>query len=190
MSACRPGGRSPPRRGSTRGSSAAGPTSGRSSRERSPTSSSWTAIPCSTSRRCRTSTWSSRRGSSSRAAPDPMRLGSILRMRCPQCHEGRVFRSLVTMHDSCPSCGCVFEREPGYFVGAMYVSYALAVPLYLLLAGILRLVLRGWSDLAVLALALPLFVPFAPLLFRYSRVIWMHVDRAFDRPNDPARPPR
>ena len=31
-----------------------------------------------------------------------------------------------------------------------------------------------------MALALPLFIPFAPLLFRYSRVIWMHFDWVFD----------
>ena len=85
------------------------------------------------------------------------------------------------MHDRCPVCGHVFEREPGYFMGAMYVSYALAIPLYVALAGVLRLLLPGWSDLAVLSLALPLFVPFAPLLFRYSRVIWMHLDLALDR---------
>jgi len=78
-------------------------------------------------------------------------------------------------------CGHIFEREPGYFVGAMYVSYALAIPVYLALAGVLRLLLREWSDLAILTLALPLLVPFAPLLFRYSRVIWMHLDLAVDR---------
>jgi len=106
---------------------------------------------------------------------------SMARLRCPRCHEGRVFRSLLDMHETCQTCGYLFEREPGFFVGAMYVSYALAIPVYLAVAGLLRLLLRGWSDLAILALALPLFVPAAPLLFRYSRVIWMHLDRAVDR---------
>ena len=85
------------------------------------------------------------------------------------------------MHEACPVCGHVFEREPGYFVGAMYVSYALAIPVYLALAEILGMLLRGWSDLAILALAVPPFVPVAPILFRYSRVIWMHLDLAIDR---------
>ena len=85
------------------------------------------------------------------------------------------------MHEACPVCGYVFEREPGYFVGSMYISYALAIPVYLALVGVLKLLLRGLSDLVVLALALPLFIPFAPLLFRYSRVIWMHLDLALDR---------
>ena len=106
---------------------------------------------------------------------------SIARQRCPRCHEGRAFRSPLVMHEACPVCGYVFEREPGYFVGAMYISYALAIPVYLALAGVLRLALREWSDPAILALALPLFIPFAPLLFRYSRVIWMHLDVSVDR---------
>ena len=110
----------------------------------------------------------------------PRRLASIVRQRCPVCCIGPVFRSLIVMHNACPACGHVFEREPGFFVGAMYISYALAIPLYVLLAGGLRWMLGGWKDLAVLALALPLFVPFAPLLFRYSRVIWMHLDAAVD----------
>ncbi len=118
-----------------------------------------------------------------------MRLRSIARLRCPRCHEGRVFRTLLTMHDACPACGYVFEREPGYFVGAMYVSYAMAIPLYLLMAGVLRLLLRGWSDLVVLALALPLFIPLSPVLFRYSRVIWMHLDLAIDRSGRSAKRP-
>ncbi len=106
---------------------------------------------------------------------------SIARQRCPKCHEGHPFRSLLTMHHACPVCGHVFEREPGYFVGAMYVSYALAIPAYLTVWGILGLLLPGWSDPAILALALPLFVPLAPILFRYARIIWMHLDLAIDR---------
>ena len=106
---------------------------------------------------------------------------SIARQRCPRCHEGRVFRSLLDMNETCPACGRRFEREPGFFVGAMYVSYALAIPVYLAFVVVLRFLLRGWSDLAILALAVPIFVPTAPLLFRYSRVIWMHLDRAVDR---------
>ena len=106
---------------------------------------------------------------------------SIARLRCPRCHEGAAFRSLLDMHQACPVCGYVFEREPGYFVGSMYISYALAIPVYVALAGVLKLLLRGRSDLVVLALALPLFIPFAPFLFRYSRVIWMHLDLALDR---------
>ena len=36
------------------------------------------------------------------------------------------------MFERCPVCGLKFEREQGYFLGAMYVSYALAIPPFLL----------------------------------------------------------
>ncbi len=108
------------------------------------------------------------------------RLLAVLRQRCPRCLEGRVYSGLLAMRETCPACGHVFEREPGYFVGAMYVSYALAIPLYLLCIAILRPLLRGAPDLDVLAAGLPPVCLCAPLLFRYSRVIWMHFDWHFD----------
>lgn len=37
------------------------------------------------------------------------------------------------MFDNCPVCGLKFEREQGYFLGAMYVSYLVSIPPVLLL---------------------------------------------------------
>ena len=86
-----------------------------------------------------------------------------------------MFRALLAMHEACPACGYRWAREAGYFVGAMYVSYPLAILAYLGAVGLVRLLLPGWSDVAVLALAVPVFLPLVPLIFRYSRVIWMHL---------------
>jgi len=111
----------------------------------------------------------------------PGRLAALLRQRCPRCRGGRVFHGLLAMHETCPACGHRFEREPGYFVGAMYMSYALAAPLYLLLVLAVDRLRPAWSDLAVCLAAAPLFVPFVPLIFRYARLAWMHFDWTFDR---------
>jgi uncharacterized protein (DUF983 family) len=54
---------------------------------------------------------------------------AIWGLRCPRCGQGRVFASAWTMHRACPACDLVFEREPGYFTGAMYFSYALGIPI-------------------------------------------------------------
>ncbi len=83
------------------------------------------------------------------------------------------------MHESCPSCALKFELEPGYFVGAMYFSYALAVPGYALLLIVLHLLYPAWSNPLLLVVSLALFLPFAPLLFRTSRLVWMHFDWRF-----------
>jgi uncharacterized protein (DUF983 family) len=106
------------------------------------------------------------------------RLGAILRLRCPRCRTGRVFRSLLRMNDPCPHCGLVFEREEGYFLGAMYVSYALGG---VLVAAAYFAAAWLWPSLDALTLCLLLmaaYVPLMPVIYRYSRVIWLHIDRA------------
>lgn len=108
------------------------------------------------------------------------RAGAILRQRCPRCREGRVFQGLMRMRDRCATCGHRFEREPGYFVGAMYVSYALALPLLAgLYLGVERLRPR-WNEIAITGAALVLALPLVPLIFRISRLIWMHLDWSAD----------
>lgn len=119
-------------------------------------------------------------------APTPSGAPAVIaRLLCPRCRRGKVFRGLVTMHERCAECGHSFEREPGYFVGAMYVSYALAVPIYAGLALAVHLLRPAWSETRFLAAALALFLPLAPLLFRYSRVLWMHLDWAIDPDRSP-----
>jgi uncharacterized protein (DUF983 family) len=111
-------------------------------------------------------------GSLSRSA-----LVGILRQRCPRCRQGRIFRGWTTMNEDCPQCGLHFEREQGYFMGAMYFSYPLSVPILglLILAG--HWLLPGWRIEWVVALAAVAYVPFMPLVFRYARVLWMYFER-------------
>jgi hypothetical protein len=84
------------------------------------------------------------------------------------------------MHPSCPACGLRFEREPGYFTGAMYVSYALAVPVMAACAAAVYLVAPHWSFEATVVAATLLFLPFVPAIFRFSRIIWIHLDQTVD----------
>jgi uncharacterized protein (DUF983 family) len=102
---------------------------------------------------------------------------AIVRQRCPRCHRGRIFRGVVTMNDPCPECGLIFEREEGYFLGAMYVSYGMSVILIggaYLLARTLR---PGAGTVMDMVLTLALYLPFVPFVFRMSRVLWIYFDR-------------
>lgn len=83
------------------------------------------------------------------------------------------------MHDSCPECGLRFNREPGYFLGAMYVSYALALVLIVAIGGVLWAV-TAWRVDKVAIWAAVLFLPFAPMLTLLSRVLWIYLDQKFD----------
>ena len=87
------------------------------------------------------------------------------------------------MHDRCPACGLHFNREPGYFLGAMYISYGLGLALIFAFGAALWL-LTSWRITTIALWACVLFVPFAPMLTFLSRVLWIYLDQAMD----PERP--
>jgi hypothetical protein len=107
------------------------------------------------------------------------RLRAILGQRCPRCLDGSIWRAFLSMNVACPACGLVFEREPGYFTGAMVVSYVLAIPI--LGAIVIGLMTLGGLD-AVPALVIGdvAYLALVPFIFRYSRVLWLHFDWSVD----------
>jgi len=107
-----------------------------------------------------------------------MRLAPLLRQRCPRCLRGKVFGGFVRMNPTCPECGLRFEREPGYFLGAMYYSYAIAIAACAPVAVVGWW--AGWSMLAIGIAGSAAILLVAPLGFRLSRVLWLHMDQAFD----------
>lgn len=85
------------------------------------------------------------------------------------------------MNERCPHCGHVFGRgEPGYFLGAMYFSYGIGVVLIGAFAGILYLVFRSSKLWQLVLAAWVIFLPLVPIVYRYSRVLWLHFDQVID----------
>jgi hypothetical protein len=79
------------------------------------------------------------------------------------------------MNDRCPECGQRFDLEPGFYIGAMYVSYALSV-LILILEGILFFLFFEDPPVWLFAIiGLFSIVILHPLIFRYSRVAYLHL---------------
>jgi uncharacterized protein (DUF983 family) len=83
------------------------------------------------------------------------------------------------MRERCPACGLGFEREPGYFVGAIYVNYGLTV----LTAVGGYFLLELWLGPPV-AWQLAVWAPFAALFplwsYRYSKTLWLALDHLVD----------
>ena len=111
-------------------------------------------------------------------------LSAILHRLCPRCRIGRIFRGSLLrifprMHERCPICDLKFEREEGYFLGAMYISYGIGVVMICAFAVGMWLLTR-WSLQKVVVWGIVLFIPFAPLIAIYSRVLWIYLDRSID----------
>jgi uncharacterized protein (DUF983 family) len=109
--------------------------------------------------------------------PRRSRLWALLQQRCPRCREGKLFEKGMTMYQSCPVCHLVWERERGYFLGAMYFSYALAIVFLVLILILLKIVLPDWDPRWVGLIAIVIFLPLVPMVFRYSRTMWLYFDR-------------
>jgi uncharacterized protein (DUF983 family) len=107
-------------------------------------------------------------------------LTALLLLRCPRCREGRIFRGTFAMNPSCPVCGLLFQREAGYFLGAMYTSYALGTALLVPLFYLVQWLLPSWPGIAVAAVAMLPYLVFTPSVFRYSRGLWIYMDRYAD----------
>ena len=103
--------------------------------------------------------------------------GRALLLRCPECGSGGIFRNWLSQVPVCPGCGRRFEREEGYFLGAMAVNLIVA-ELIPTAAAVLTLVLT-WPNppWTVLQFALPIAMAVVPLLFfPFSRLVWVALD--------------
>lgn len=98
-----------------------------------------------------------------------------LALRCPRCGRAPLFRGWFTMNLVCAVCDLRFERAQGYWVGAIYVNYAVTVLIavggFFLLRGLAGLD-TGWQ----LALWIPFVIVFPLWFFRYSRSLWLGLE--------------
>jgi hypothetical protein len=106
-------------------------------------------------------------------------LSRALRLHCPRCGGGKLFRGLMRMNDACPQCRFRYQREPGYFLGSAYINYGVTA-LTLTIAYVVLRFGRGYSD-AVIAGPLVAFCVLFPLFFfRYARALWLAMDCFLD----------
>jgi len=109
-------------------------------------------------------------------------LSSVLNAKCPRCREGDLFthgllnlKKVSSMHSNCPNCNLRYEKEPGNFYGAMYVSYGFSTGLFLVLAFILYHFFNDPSIEVYLITIFSVAVILFPINFRYSRVIFLYL---------------
>lgn len=101
--------------------------------------------------------------------------------RCPRCGAGRLYQRWFRMVERCPACGLRFEREPGFFIGAYFINFAITEGLLFAVVMVFLFVKDANNDASVVwpLVAGGLFAVFAPLLFYpWSRTIWSAIDLA------------
>ena len=100
---------------------------------------------------------------------------AIIQAKCPQCREGDIFGPMNKTHKYCPHCGLRYEREPSFFYGAMYISYAFSVAI-VMICGFLTYLIGNDPDLWVYMIVIIIAILLAsPISFRYSRTLMLHL---------------
>jgi uncharacterized protein (DUF983 family) len=100
--------------------------------------------------------------------------------RCARCGSGKLFKHWFKMVDDCPRCGLHFEREPGYFAGALAINLILVGGLFaIVFITMLALTIPDIPIGLTLAVCLPI-VALGPIVaYPFSKTLWVAVDRAF-----------
>jgi uncharacterized protein (DUF983 family) len=113
---------------------------------------------------------------------------SILKFKCPRCHEGDFYIShpydlkrVGDFHHHCSECGFKYEKEPGFYYGAMYVAYALAVALFVTFWVSFNLFFTnvpiGWQIASIILATIVL----APYIYALSKPIWAKLFITYDK---------
>jgi uncharacterized protein (DUF983 family) len=103
---------------------------------------------------------------------------------CPSCGRRGLFKRWFTLRTSCPACGLNFEREEGYWTGAIFANLFTTMILFILLMVTAFVVTLPEPPVAELIVGSVLFTIAFPLFFYpFSKTVWMALDRAFSASN-------
>ena len=117
---------------------------------------------------------------------------AIMKGKCPKCYQGQMFKNknpynpktILDMNEKCDNCGQEFTPEPGFYYGAMYVSYALGVAVFVAVIVAYLVLAPETSPGIMFATVVGALLILAPVSFRLSRKLWLHIFVKYDPPKE------
>ena len=110
---------------------------------------------------------------------------NALMKKCPRCQEGDLFiqpfefTKPLNMPEKCPICNQKFEPEPGFYYGAMFLSYIFSAFFFLGIIGVCLIVFKLSLNMSMLVVLLVAFSTYFFFL-RMSRSIWINILVKYD----------
>lgn len=106
-------------------------------------------------------------------------LGRAVRRRCPRC-GGPAFESWFVLEEHCSGCGLRFEREQGYWVGAVIINTTVTFATFVLVFG--GLVIGTWPDVswgAVMAITIVANAAIPVVFYPISKTVWLALEMSW-----------
>ena len=97
------------------------------------------------------------------------------RLCCPACGGARVFLSPFRIRHHCPACGALFQREEGFFVGAVMLNVVTTEAAVMAAAGLCLLALPG-RDALLLGLLFAVALLFPVAFYHHAWSLWLAGD--------------
>ena len=100
--------------------------------------------------------------------------------RCPRCGDARIYRHWWVMAGRCPSCGLHFEREEGYWTGAMAIN--LIVTELVFAVALVSISVATWPNIPVvplLVVGILINAVVSIVFYPIAKTIWVAIDLIF-----------
>ncbi len=124
-----------------------------------------------------------------RTATTPGRLRMMwwgLTKRCPRCGSGHLFDRWFTIVEHCPRCALRFEREEGYWTGALAINIAVTTGTFaIFFVAAIALTAPDIPVAPLLAILVPLMIVVPIVYYPFSKTVWMAFDRSVLQHLDP-----
>ncbi len=117
------------------------------------------------------------------------KLKSIFRFKCPRCHQGEFLdtrnvydlKKAGDLKENCSHCGLKYEREVGFYFGAMYVAYALAVALFVTCWVATTVLYPNYEAMTLVWIVIGASLLTGPILYALSKIIWINLFVHYDK---------
>jgi len=105
------------------------------------------------------------------------RFGRALLLRCPNCGEREIFSRWFRMVETCPRCRHTFERQEGYWLGAIAINTIITLGVFV--AALVIPILATWPDppwgvITVLLVSLSIIMPI--VAYPLSKTLWVALE--------------
>ena len=106
-------------------------------------------------------------------------LGRSLKLKCPVCGRASIVQRPFNLKHSCDSCGVIFKREEGFFVGAIMAN-VVATEVFILIIYFALLLLTTLSDRTTFIILFAFAVAFPLIFYHHGWSMWLAMDHLIE----------